>query len=94
MQRQVIPEYQNYGMTPTGDTATLGDPTSRETHLFSYGFEGALGIAWFRRVKTAGRLAAAEVHLLQPAPTFRATGNADRATATAGRGLRHRARVD
>jgi hypothetical protein len=48
VQRQVIPEYQNYG---TG--IVLGDPIEeRETHLFSYGFDGAFGIAWLRRVKT------------------------------------------
>jgi outer membrane protein assembly factor BamA len=53
VQRQVIPEYQNSGMTPTGDAATLGDPFEfRQTHLFSYGFEPAFGIAWMRRVKT------------------------------------------
>ncbi len=48
VQRQVIPEYQNYGVG-----IYLSDPIEqRETHLFSYGFEGALGIAWLRRVKT------------------------------------------
>jgi hypothetical protein len=31
----------------------LSDPLElRETHLWSYGFEGALGVAWLRRVKT------------------------------------------
>jgi len=51
IQRQVIPEYQNY----TNDTnmVYLSDPLElRETHLFSYGFEGAVGVAWLRRVKT------------------------------------------
>jgi outer membrane protein assembly factor BamA len=53
VQRQVIPEYQNSGLTPTGDEATLGSPYEfRETRLFSYGFEPAFGIAWMRRVKT------------------------------------------
>jgi outer membrane protein assembly factor BamA len=53
VQRQVIPEYQSSGVTPTGDTATLGDPYEfRETRLFSYGFEPTFGIAWLRRVKT------------------------------------------
>ncbi len=52
VQRQVIPEYQNSGMTPTG-VATLADPFEfRETRLFSYGFEPAFGVAWLRRVKT------------------------------------------
>jgi len=53
VQRQVIPEYQSYGMTPNGDTVTLAHPFElRETRLLSYGFEPAIGIAWFRRVKT------------------------------------------
>src|SRR5450432_1761988 len=53
VQRQVIPEYQSYGMTPNGDTVTLASPFElRETRLLSYGFEPAIGIAWFRRVKT------------------------------------------
>ncbi len=53
VQRQVIPEYQSYGMTPNGDTVTLARPFElRETRLLSYGFEPAIGIAWFRRVKT------------------------------------------
>ncbi|HEY4184421.1 MAG TPA: BamA/TamA family outer membrane protein [Polyangia bacterium] len=53
VQRQVIPEYQNSGMTPMGGVATLGDPYEfRETKLFSYGIEPAFGIAWMRRVKT------------------------------------------
>jgi hypothetical protein len=48
VQNQVIPEYQNYG---TG--IVLADPVElSETHLFSYGFEGVLGVAWLRRVKT------------------------------------------
>jgi outer membrane protein assembly factor BamA len=52
VQRQVIPEYQNSGLTPTG-VATLANPFEfRETRLFSYGFEPAFGIAWMRRVKT------------------------------------------
>jgi outer membrane protein assembly factor BamA len=53
IQRQVIPEYQNYGMDPAMNPITLADPFElSETHLFSYGFEGALGVAWLRRVKT------------------------------------------
>ncbi len=53
VQRQVIPEYQNSGMTPIGTVATLAQPYEfRETRLFSYGFEPAFGIAWLRRVKT------------------------------------------
>jgi outer membrane protein insertion porin family len=53
VQRQVIPEYQSYGMTPSGDTVSLANPFEfRETRLLSYGFEPAFGIAWFRRVKT------------------------------------------
>lgn len=48
IQRQVIPEYDNYG-----PGIVLADPILiRETHLFAYGLEPALGIAWFRRVKT------------------------------------------
>jgi len=48
LQRQVIPEYDNYG-----PGATLADPIEfRETKLFSYGFEPAFGVAWLRRVKT------------------------------------------
>ena len=51
IQRQIIPEYQNYD-SPTQPVA-LADPLElRETHLFSYGFEGSVGIAWLRRVKT------------------------------------------
>jgi outer membrane protein assembly factor BamA len=53
VQRNVIPEYQNSGMTPMGGLATLADPFEfRETRLFSYGFEPAFGVAWMRRVKT------------------------------------------
>jgi outer membrane protein insertion porin family len=48
LQRQVVPEYDNYG-----PGATLANPIEfRETKLFSYGFEPAFGIAFFRRVKT------------------------------------------
>jgi outer membrane protein insertion porin family len=51
VQRQVIPEFQNY--TDANFVVSLAEPLEiRETHLFSYGFEGALGIAWLRRVKT------------------------------------------
>jgi outer membrane protein insertion porin family len=53
VQRQVIPEYQSYGMAPDGEVATLAAPVElRETRLLSYGFEPVLGVAWFRRVKT------------------------------------------
>jgi outer membrane protein insertion porin family len=53
VQRQVIPEYQSYGVAPNGDVATLATPLElRETRLLSYGFEPVIGIAWFRRVKT------------------------------------------
>jgi outer membrane protein insertion porin family len=54
LQRQVIPEYQNYGTDAmTSQTIALASPIElNETHLFSYGFEGAVGVAWFRRVKT------------------------------------------
>jgi outer membrane protein assembly factor BamA len=52
VQRQVIPEYQNSGVTPLG-VASLGHPFEfRETRLFSYGFEPSLGVAWMRRVRT------------------------------------------
>jgi outer membrane protein assembly factor BamA len=52
VQRNVIPEYQNSGMTPMG-LATLAAPYEfRETRLFSYGFEPAFGVAWMRRVRT------------------------------------------
>ena len=48
VQRQVIPEYDSYS-----GGGTLAKPLEiRETRLFSYGFEPAVGIAWFRRVKT------------------------------------------
>jgi outer membrane protein insertion porin family len=48
VQRQVIPEYDNYG-----PGSTLANPIEfRETRLFSYGFEPSFGIAWMRRVKT------------------------------------------
>jgi len=52
VQRQVIPEYQNSGVTPFG-VASLGNPFEfRETRLFSYGFEPSFGVAWMRRVRT------------------------------------------
>jgi outer membrane protein assembly factor BamA len=52
VQRQVIPEYQNSGVTPIG-VASLGHPFEfRETRLFSYGFEPSFGVAWMRRVRT------------------------------------------
>jgi outer membrane protein insertion porin family len=52
VQRNVIPEYQNSGLTPLG-VATLASPFEfRETRLFSYGFEPAFGVSWMRRVKT------------------------------------------
>jgi outer membrane protein insertion porin family len=44
VQKQVVPEYDNSFDNP-------GSPI-RETHFTSYGFEGALGIAWLRRVRT------------------------------------------
>src|SRR5450432_2786117 len=48
VQRQVIPEYDSYS-----GGGTLAKPLEiRETRLLSYGFEPAIGIAWFRRVKT------------------------------------------
>jgi outer membrane protein insertion porin family len=51
VQKQVIPEYQNY--SDAHYDVSLSDPVElRETHLFSYGFEGVVGIAWLRRVKT------------------------------------------
>jgi outer membrane protein insertion porin family len=53
VQRLIIPEYQNSGLTPMGDPVTLSSPYEfRETRLFNYGFEPAFGIAWLRRVKT------------------------------------------
>jgi outer membrane protein assembly factor BamA len=52
IQRQVIPEYQNSGVTPMG-MATLANPFEfRETRLFSYGIEPSFGVAWMRRVRT------------------------------------------
>jgi outer membrane protein insertion porin family len=51
IQRQVIPEYQNYSNATF--MVSLADPLElSETHLSSYGFEGVLGIAWLRRVRT------------------------------------------
>lgn len=48
VQRLVIPEYDSYG-----PGIVVGDPFPiRESRFVSYGFEVALGIAWFRRVKT------------------------------------------
>jgi outer membrane protein assembly factor BamA len=48
IQRQVLPEYESYT-----NGGTLADPIEiRETKLFSYGIEPAIGIAWFRRVRT------------------------------------------
>jgi len=48
IQRQVIPEYDNFG-----EGASLAHPIEfRETRLFSYGIEPAFGVAWMRRVKT------------------------------------------
>jgi outer membrane protein insertion porin family len=54
VQRQVIPEFQNYGMNPvTSEPIQLANPYElRETTLVSYGIEPTIGIAWFRRVKT------------------------------------------
>jgi outer membrane protein insertion porin family len=53
IQKQIIPEFQNYPTDPPGNAATIANPFElRETHLFSYGFEGALGVAWLRRVRT------------------------------------------
>ena len=43
-QRQIIPEYSIFDKAPTSPW--------RQTTLDSYGFEPALGVAWFRRVKT------------------------------------------
>jgi outer membrane protein assembly factor BamA len=43
-QKQVLPEYPSgFDVPPSPE---------RETHLTSLGFEGTLGIAWFRRVRT------------------------------------------
>jgi hypothetical protein len=48
IQRQVIPEYDNYS-----PGVVVADPILvREQHLFAYGIEPAVGIAWLRRVKT------------------------------------------
>jgi outer membrane protein assembly factor BamA len=53
VQKQVIPEYQSYGTDPMGMPIAVGNPFElSETRMFSYGFEGALGVAWLRRVKT------------------------------------------
>jgi outer membrane protein assembly factor BamA len=54
IQRQVIPEYQNYGNDPmTLMPISLANPLElSETHLLAYGFEGGFGVAWLRRVKT------------------------------------------
>jgi outer membrane protein insertion porin family len=46
-QRLVIPEYDNNTAMGTGDPFEF-----RETHLMSFGIEPAIGVAWFRRVKT------------------------------------------
>jgi outer membrane protein assembly factor BamA len=47
IQNQVIPEYDNF------DVGGVATPTLlRESHLFGYGVEPTLGIAWLRRVKT------------------------------------------
>ncbi|MEP6654450.1 MAG: BamA/TamA family outer membrane protein [Myxococcales bacterium] len=43
-QRQIIPEYSIYDRAPTSPW--------RQTTLDAYGIEPALGVAWFRRVKT------------------------------------------
>jgi outer membrane protein insertion porin family len=51
--RQVIPEYQSYGLDNAGNEVSLSTPFEfRETKVTSYGFEGAIGVAWLRRVKT------------------------------------------
>ena len=42
--KQVIPEFDNNEVAP--------ENPFRETQLTSYGFEPAIGIAWFRRIKT------------------------------------------
>lgn len=53
LQRQVVPEFDNYGADPLGMPIRLGNPFEiRETHWFSYGFEAVAGVAWMRRVKT------------------------------------------
>jgi outer membrane protein assembly factor BamA len=52
VQKQIVPEFQNFGDF-MGTQATVGNPIEvSETHLTSYGFELALGVAWLRRVKT------------------------------------------
>jgi outer membrane protein insertion porin family len=52
-QKQIIPEFQNYGVDGMVPLASLANPYElRETHLTSYGFELSLGVAWLRRVKT------------------------------------------
>jgi outer membrane protein assembly factor BamA len=54
-QKQVIPEYDNSVDVPDGPF--------RQTTLTMYGFEGTLGIAWFRRVKTQVSWAIQQVNL-------------------------------
>jgi outer membrane protein assembly factor BamA len=66
-QKQLIPEYDNSLDAPE-------DPF-RQTHLTMYGFEGTLGIAWFRRVKTQVSWALQQVNVggsdeLSPDGTF------------------------
>jgi len=52
-QKQIIPEFVNYGYDSAGNAASLANPIDlREAHLTSYGFELSFGIAWLRRVKT------------------------------------------
>ena len=62
VQRQNIPEY-----FPDDPSASAGP--YRSTLLFSYGIEPAIGIAWFRRVQDAGRVAPGAG---QPRPIVRA----------------------
>jgi len=51
IQRQVLPEYLSYASENIN--ASLANPVEfRETRWFSYGFEPALGVSWFRRVRT------------------------------------------
>jgi outer membrane protein assembly factor BamA len=53
IQRQIIPEYQNYGVDAAMMPIQLANPVElSETHLLAYGFEGGLGVAWLRRVRT------------------------------------------
>jgi outer membrane protein assembly factor BamA len=53
IQRQIIPQYQNYGFDMAGNPISLANPLEiDETHLLAYGFEGGFGVAWLRRVKT------------------------------------------